>query len=240
MSIITTVKDSILIKDSLKSGNFEWHLQPQVNMTMIHMLEADEPITTTLEFRLGPASALIYCPIIMGGSRSEIMLSAVLQEGAQLTVGGAYALTGNQACSFTTLQEHRGRSSTSSLTINGVATDNASVIYQGAIKIQKNAAKSVAAQENKTLLIGAHAKAISIPSLEVLTNDVQCAHGSAIGPLQEDQLIYAQSRGLSLQNAKRLLITSFFAQALEGMLNENLRENIIARLVNKVLANPLS
>ena len=163
------------------------------------------------------------------------ILCVTLQEHAQLAVAGAYALAGKEECSFTTQQMHQGRSSISNLVINGIAAGGALVTYNGAINIQKSAAKSIARQENKTLLIGSQAKAISIPSLEVQTNDVQCAHGSAVGPLQEDQLTYAQSRGLSLHSAQRLLVTSFFAQALEGMLDENLREKIVAQLVDKAM-----
>ena len=46
------------------------------------------------------------------------------------------------------------------------------------------------------------------------TNDVQCAHGSAIGTLNDEHLRYAQSRGMDIEQAQRLLLTSFFAQAL--------------------------
>ncbi len=225
----------IMMHDVLHSGNFEWHLEPHANVTFIHLLETDAPVAANLEFKLGQSSILNYSPIIIGGSHTELKLEVILHEHAQLTVAGAYALTGKEECSFTTQQMHCGLSSISNLVINGIAAGGALVTYNGAISIQKNATKSIARQENKTLLIGSRAKAISIPSLEVQTNDVQCAHGSAVGPLQEDQLTYAQSRGLSLHSARRMLVTSFFAQALEGMLDENLREKIVAQLVDKAL-----
>jgi Fe-S cluster assembly protein SufD len=134
-----------------------------------------------------------------------------------------------------THQNHEQSDSQSALTINGVAADEAVITYHGSICIQKDAHTSNAMQENKTLLLGSQAKAISIPSLEVKNNDVQCAHGSAVGPLQEDQLMYAQSRGISYDNARRLLLTSFFAQSMSGMLNKTMQEVIVARLVAKIL-----
>ncbi len=231
---IIIINNSNTIQDTLTSGNYQWSLEDGCTVTMVHFIESDN-CDTRVVFTLGPSSILYYHPIVIGGSPSSLTISARLHNGAELKVIGAYALKNQENCAIITHQEHEQAESKSVLIINGIVADDARVSYHGAITIQKNASKSDAIQENKTLLIGARARAISIPSLEVKNNDVQCAHGSAIGPLQEEQLRYAQSRGISFDNARRLLITSFFWQTLEGMYDKNLQETIVGRLVNKIL-----
>jgi Fe-S cluster assembly protein SufD len=229
---MVTINGSVIIQDSLENGNFRWILKPYAHATIVHFVD---DCNAKLDFIISPSSILYYYPIISGVSVSELTLSVHLQKSAQATINGAYALTHKQQCALITQQNHEQPESHSVLSINGIAADEAFISYHGAISIQKDECKSNAMQENKTLLLGTRSRAISIPSLEVTNNDVQCAHGSAIGPLQEDQLLYAQSRGISLDNARRLLITSFFAKTLEGMLDKKLKETIINKLVAKSL-----
>jgi Fe-S cluster assembly protein SufD len=226
---------SNLIQKILEPGTFDWHLEPHTHHTLIQVHEENsaEQITSHT-FKLAPGSSLIYCPIILGKAPVQLAISATLAQGAQLKVAGAYALSGQQECSIITRQEHEGTGSHSSLLMNGVVADQAFMQYAGTIAIQKAAAYSVASQENKTLLLGDTAKAISIPSLEVLNNQVQCAHGSAVGPLRQDQLQYVQARGLSKDAARRLLITSFFARTLQGIGDQDWRQKIVMQLVAKL------
>ncbi len=219
----------------IQNGSFVYKIPADTTATFIKIHEGENSLEASWHFELEAGSSVILCPIIVGNGNISLSIKAQLHENAQLVVAGAYALSGTQTCSITTRQEHHGASSTSNLVINGIVADAAYLQYQGAIDIQKDAALSVARQENKSLLMSNQAKALSIPSLEVQNNDVQCAHGSAVGPLAEDQLIYAQSRGLSLMHARKLLITSFFAQALSGMLDENLREKMVEKLVSKIM-----
>lgn len=229
---IAIIKNSVVIQDSLKNGNFKWILESYAHATIVHFVE---DCTAQIDFLLGSSSTLYYHPIIIGKSDCKLTLSVHLQKSAQAFINGAYALAHKQQCALITQQNHEQAESKSALIINGIAADEALITYHGAIAIKKDAYKSDAMQENKTLLLGARSRAISIPSLEVSNNEVQCAHGSAIGPLQEEALLYAQSRGISFNNARRLLITSFFAQTLEGMRDKSLKESIIAKLVVKSL-----
>ena len=84
--------------------------------------------------------------------------------------------------------------------------------YHGTIRVEQDAAWYVASQNNKNiLLISNDARAVSVPSLEVLTNEVQCFHGSASGRCDDEQLFYLQSRGIDKKQAHRLLLQAFFA-----------------------------
>ena len=120
------------------------------------------------------------------------------------------------------------------MAFNGIAIDQSMITYAGTIAVEKNAVKTTASQENKTILWGPHAKAISVPALEVQTNDVQCAHGSAIGPFNDEHIRYVQSRGLSRDQAQRLLLGSFFAETLD-----TLAQDVRARIITKLIAYAL-
>jgi Fe-S cluster assembly protein SufD len=170
-----------------------------------------------------------------GSGKSDISITITLADNAHAKVNGIYALNEQQQCSIQTRQYHHGIDSSSSLIINGSASDQSVLTYNGIIAVEKSASRTSASQENKTILFGSAARAVSVPSLEVQTNDVQCAHGSAIGMLNVEHLRYAQSRGMDIEQAQRLLLTSFFAQALGSNATVFDSESIIKRLVTKAL-----
>jgi Fe-S cluster assembly protein SufD len=92
---------------------------------------------------------------------------------------------------------------------------NARFEHRGLIAIAPEAVGSVAYQHTKNIMLSPHARAWASPSLQVLTHDVHCAHGSATGYLDEDHIYYMQARGIDLQRAKTLLLKGFFADILQ-------------------------
>ncbi len=166
--------------------------------------------TTTITVCAAQDSLInVYC-VITNCGKAEITIDVQLSgPGAQVNVYGVYVLNTNQHLTITTKQHHQVAHTCSSLSFNGVLTDNAQVNYKGTIFVDKKAPNTQAAQNNKTILLSKQAQAQSIPTLEVLNNDVQCAHGSAVGQLDEQQLWYAQTRGLSETLAQRMLLESF-------------------------------
>ena len=195
----------------------EWHLEPFASLTLIQTQELplDANSIYDIRFILGQGSSLHYMPIMSGSGKSDISITITLADNAHAKVNGIYALNEQQQCSIQTRQYHHGIDSSSSLIINGSASDQSVLTYNGIIAVEKSASRTSASQENKTILFGDQAaRAVSVPSLEVQTNDVQCAHGSAIGMLNVEHLRYAQSRGMDIEQAQRLLLTSFFAATL--------------------------
>ena len=93
--------------------------------------------------------------------------------------------------------------------------DQSTSIYQGVIKVDKKAQKTDSFQSNKNLLLGREAKADSIPKLEILADDVKCAHGATVGPVDKEQIFYLQSRGLTASESEELIVSGFFHKVLE-------------------------
>jgi Fe-S cluster assembly protein SufD len=142
-------------------------------------------------------------------------------EGASISINGAYLLGGTHKLQLRTLQHHQAAHTKSNLIMRGVLNGNGHAVYNGMIRVDKAARASVSSQENKNILLSDAARALSVPSLEVLTNDVRCFHASAIGRFDQDQLFYAASRGITEKKAQRLLLDAFFGTLFK---NEALKD----------------
>jgi Fe-S cluster assembly protein SufD len=81
--------------------------------------------------------------------------------------------------------------------------------------VRKNAHGTNAFQTNRNLKLSADARAESVPNLEIENNDVRCSHASTVGPIDEDQRFYLESRGVPPVAAERLVVAGFFAEVLE-------------------------
>jgi len=140
----------------------------------------------------------------------------LLGERAQALVRGVYIGNDTAIVTLTTNQRHEAAHTMSDVRINGCLAGQARALYHGKIYVAGNAVGTQAEQRNDTLLLSTCASARSIPSLEVLTNQVQCAHGSAVGRVDEEQIRYMQTRGIARERARHLLIEGFVNTTLDG------------------------
>ena len=103
----------------------------------------------------------------------------------------------------------------SDLDFKVVLENSARSAYTGLIRIDVDAADSEAYQENRNLLLDKECRAESIPELEILNENVRCTHGATVGPIDEEQVFYLLTRGLSLRAAERIIVEGFFATVLD-------------------------
>ena len=94
------------------------------------------------------------------------------------------------------------------------------------IRVEKDAQKTNAYQENRNLMLSTQAHADSIPGLEILANDVRCTHGATLGQVDREQLFYLMARGLSRAEAERLIVRGFFQDVLDRIQLEPVRETL--------------
>lgn len=129
-------------------------------------------------------------------------------EKSKVEVVGSYLLI-DGVSTFDVVQLHVAQNTLSNVNIKTVLDGTAQFEYRGTIRIEQSAQGSHAHQENKNLIVSNNAKALSIPSLEALNNDVKCGHGSAISYINEDHLFYLASRGIEHTVAKKMIIQGF-------------------------------
>jgi len=116
----------------------------------------------------------------------------------------------DQMLDFRTLQDHRAPRTTSDLLFMGAVADHAHSVYSGLIRVRRGAVRSDAMQTNHNLVLDEGAQADSVPNLDIEENDVKCSHASTVGPVDEDQRYYLESRGVEPEVAERLIVAGFF------------------------------
>ena len=114
-------------------------------------------------------------------------------------------------------QRHLAPRTTSHALIKSVLSDEAEDAYEGLIFIDKQAIQSDASQESRAILLSPLARASLKPTLEILADDVRCRHAATASPLSPESLFFAQARGLSSNQASRMLVMGFFNDALLKM-----------------------
>src|SRR5207245_7587719 len=110
---------------------------------------------------------------------------------------------------------HMAPNTTSDFACKGALRESARSVWRGMIRVEKDAQKTNAYQENRNLLLSKDAHADSIPGLEILANDVRCTHGATLGQVDREQLFYLMARGLSRSEAERLIVRGFFQDVLD-------------------------
>ena len=154
--------------------------------------------------------------------------------GATSRVTGAYFADGTQHLDYDTFQEHIAPSTTSDFAFKGALRDTASAVWRGMIRVEKDAQKTNAYQENRNLLLSKTAHADSIPGLEILANDVRCTHGATLGQVDREQLFYLMARGLPRSEAERLIVRGFFQDVLDRIELEPVRDALGAALEARI------
>jgi Fe-S cluster assembly protein SufD len=92
----------------------------------------------------------------------------------------------------------------------GAVSDNAKSAYVGLTRVRNGAHGADAFQTNRNLVLSEGAHADSVPTLDIQENDVRCSHASTVGPIDEDQRYYLESRGIDPGVAERLIVLGFF------------------------------
>ena len=133
----------------------------------------------------------------------------------ELYIYGLFTGKNSDEFHIETIQKHTAPGSLSDLFIKGVFQDQSTLMYQGLIRLEKDAQQSHAYQKNQNLILSPGVFVDSRPYLEILANDVFCTHGSTTGKLSEDQLLYAQTRGLSKQVATDMLVVGFIDEVYD-------------------------
>jgi Fe-S cluster assembly protein SufD len=170
-----------------------------------------------------------------GSRRGKVRIQNDLAgSGATSRVTGAYFADGTQHLDYDTFQEHIAPHTTSDFAFKGALRDEASVVWRGMIRVEKDAQKTNAYQENRNLLLSEKAHADSIPGLEILANDVRCTHGATLSQVDREQLFYAMARGLTRGDAERLIVRGFFQDILDRIDLEPVREALAEALEARI------
>lgn len=157
--------------------------------------------------------------------------------GSDVHLDGLYFGEDAQHFDLRTVQNHQAPSSTSRAFYKGVVRDEAKSVYQGLILVEPNASGTDAFLTNRNMVLNDGARADSIPTLQIRTNDVKCSHGSTTGKIDPEEVYYLENRGLSRSEAEKLIIVAYLDEVIGGMpelVRDHLRGLIAQRVEREV------
>ncbi len=144
----------------------------------------------------------------------------------EATLNGLTISSGNQHVDNHTMLDHAAENCPSHELYKSLLAGNAAGVFRGRILVRPDAQKTDSKQTSKTMLLSDDAVMNSQPQLEIYANDVKCTHGSTTGPIDEEQLFYLQSRGVSAARARSLLTYAFAGDVLNRIIHPEVREYI--------------
>lgn len=184
---------------------------------------------TTAIFTLGAKTRLNTFGLTRGGAVSRYQgFITFAGEGSELTTNGVNLLGGRRHGDTTLVVDHSVPNCMSREVFRAVLDDRAHSVFQGRIIVQPDAQKTDGKMMTRALLLSDEAEADNKPELEIFADDVTCGHGATTGALDESLLFYLRARGLPEKEAQALLITAFVGEAIESIVNDDLREFAIA------------
>jgi len=163
---------------------------------------------------------------------SRIELEVTLEEGAHFEFGGVTLGAGEARQEFVTKVIHAAPGSSSNQVVRAVQWDRSIANFLGRVEVKLDAQKTDAAQNFRAMLLEAGASANAKPELEIFADDVKCAHGAAIGALDEQAAFYMASRGIPPAEAKALLVRAFIADAFVAIPDQRVAERMMEEAVD--------
>lgn len=162
-------------------------------------------------------------------SRNEVSVR-LSGQGADCHLNGAYLVRGEQHCDNTTVVDHLVPNTTCREVFKGVVDDKARAVFQGKLKVHRDAQHTNGHQLSKVLLLSDRAEINAKPELEIYADDVVCSHGATAGDLDHDALFYLRARGIPEAAARSMLIEAFLGESVDQIAAEGLCPALMASI----------
>jgi Fe-S cluster assembly protein SufD len=189
-------------------------------------IQSDGVATTHLAatgIKMGENAVLDGFQLSVGGCLARLEAHVELAaESSDCRLSAIYLGRNSQHHDITTNMTHAFGHCQSNQIIRGVLDDSARGVFQGKVHVAQDAQKTDGQQMSRALLLSRKAEADAKPELEIYADDVICAHGATVGELDETQLFYLTSRGISRDVARAMLIAAFLDDAVDMIENADL------------------
>jgi Fe-S cluster assembly protein SufD len=163
-------------------------------------------------------STLDTLNVSMGATTSRVDLNArLLGPGANSDMLGLYFGDETQHFDHNTSQDHMAPNTASDLLYKGALDNESRSVFRGIIRVHPKAQKTDAYQTNRNLILSDDARADTLPNLEIEADDVRCSHGATVGQLDAESRFYLMSRGLTREQAERLVVMGFLGEVLSRL-----------------------
>lgn len=165
--------------------------------------------------RLGEGESLRMTVVVPEGVSCHLSLEVDLDgKGASLDLAGASMSSGSEQVDISVVVRHNMPGCRSEQLFKSVAGGSSKVSFDGLVYVAQDAVRTVAHQQNHSLLLSESASVESRPQLEIYADDVECSHGATTGYLNPEELFYMRSRGIPEDVARDMQVQAFLSPIL--------------------------
>ncbi len=216
-------KLTIIEKNASQSKTIKNHikqiiLEDGANLTHINIQNEDKETISLSTSHILVSSNANYnsMTVNIGSSISRTQLHADIEgENSEVHINAINKISGKQHADITSLIKHHKPNCNSSQFVRSVLDGSARAVYQGKTFVGRDACKTKAKQMSNSLMMSNLAEIDNKPELEIYNDDVKCSHGATCGFLDEEQIFYLRSRGITQHDAKLILIEAFLNEIIE-------------------------
>ena len=223
---------------ALSDAIVELHVASAARLRYVSLQEWGDGVTHLgiTRARLGRDADLRSVAVGFGASLARAEAETELAEqGAFSEMLGVFFADETQHFDHRTEQDHVAPNCTSDLLYKGALRDASRGVYSGWVHVRPGAQKTNAMQTSRNIILSESAFARAIPNLEIEANDVRCGHAASVGPVDDEQRFYLESRGIPPKLAERLIVFGFFNEVLERIALEEVRASV-AEAIERELA----
>ncbi len=208
----------------------EWkevELAPGETRRHCTVLGGEGPELHRVRITVGEGARAEMFAVIAGTDYCRLEVEVRLAKSAHFQFGGVTIGGGEATREFVTRTVHSEPEATSHQVVRAVHWGTATGNFLGRIDVARHAQKTDAAQDFRGLLLERGASANAKPELEIFADDVKCAHGAAIGQMDEMAGYYMAARGIPPETARKLLVRAFIADAFVALADEAERDKLL-------------
>lgn len=206
-----------------------------VNVIIVNLMNSQSNNFLSIENNLEENSKVKYTVIDFGGKNSITnYYSNLLGQKSENTLNTIYLGKEEQLFDLNYIGELRGEKSNIDIEVQGALKDNAKKHFKGTIDFKKGCKKAKGNENEACMLLSDTARSIALPMLLCSEEDVEGNHSSSAGKIGEKELFYIMSRGFELKEAMKLMVRAKFNKILQNIKDEELREQILKEIDNRL------
>jgi Fe-S cluster assembly protein SufD len=225
---------------ALHAGAFELYAQQGAHVKLAHFQDwgpGEVHDISVKRVEIARDAFVDWVPIHLGGRLTKQRLDIITAEqGSDMRHTGLYFTEGDEHLDLFTSDKHEQGQTHGDTVWKGALTGDSRASYEGLIEIVPNAQETHTYLQTHSMLLSQRAKADAIPSLIVETDNVSASHGGTVGELDEEQIFYMMSRGISRGEAVRTLVEGYFEEVVQRLDDEALETLVRGRIARKLAA----
>lgn len=200
--------------------------------TVFDLYELEETHNSTIRFnnlyvhQEANSNVLLNGMTLHNGTTRNTTQVTLAGKGAEVNLCGVAIADKNEQVDNHTFIDHQVSDCTSNELFKYVLDDQAIGAFAGRVLVREGAQHTSSQQTNRNICATREARMYTQPQLEIYADDVKCSHGATVGQLDENALFYMRQRGITLKEARLLLMFSFVNEVIDNIRMDALKDRL--------------